>query len=116
MTRLVIIIILAFPLFFIAQTNSNDEDYTNNNVLRYDDFNYKPNIKTIQFNEISWEYATPLISLDGNEQLELSFDDIDGDVKQYSITFVHCNADWTPSDLMISEYLNGYVNLINTKL
>jgi len=115
MTRLVIIILLAFPLFFISQTNSNDEDYTNNNVLRYDDFNYKPNIKTIQFNEISWEYATPLISLDGNEQLELSFDDIDGDVKQYSITFVHCNADWTPSDLMISEYLNGFfeLNILN---
>ena len=48
----------------------------------------------------------------------LSFDDIDGDVKQYSITFVHCNADWTPSDLMISEYLNGFfeLNILNFSL
>lgn len=94
----------------MAQAPAED-DYVNDNVLKYDDYNYKPNIKTIQFYESSWEYAPPIISLDGSEQLQLSFDDLDGDQKQFSLTFVHCNADWTPSDLMISEYLNGFYDL-----
>src|SRR5690606_3111144 len=48
-------------------------------------------------------------------QLELSFDDLEGDQKQYTVSFIHCNADWTPSDLMVSEYLDGYydINIIN---
>jgi len=80
-------------------------------VLKYDDYSYKANIKTIQFHETSWDYAAPILSLNGGEILELSFDDLDGDKKQYAITFVHCNADWTPSDLMTSEYLSGFFDL-----
>lgn len=98
-----------------AQTKAGDDDYVNDNVLKYDDYTYKSNIKTVQMFESSWEFSAPLINLNGEEQLKLSFDDLDGDVKQYSLTFVHCNADWTPSDLMISEYLNGFfdLNIIN---
>ena len=35
--------------------------------------------------------------------------------KNYTLTFVLCNADWTPSDLMASEYLGGFsdVNIFN---
>ncbi len=98
---------------FLAQEGA--DDYVNDNVLKYDDYVYKPNIRTVQFHLTTWEYAAPVISLNGNEQVELSFDDLDGDQKQYTFSFVHCNADWTPSDLMISEYMNGYydINIIN---
>jgi hypothetical protein len=94
-----------------AQIASEDEDYVNDNVLKYDDYVYKSNIKTVQFHEVSWDYAAPVIKLNGGDQLELSFDDLDGDKKQYSLTFIHCNADWTPSNLMVSEYLNGFYDL-----
>ena len=102
------------PLFCFSQ-KSTDEDYVNDNVLKYDDYNYKTNIKTVQCYEATWEYAAPIIDLNTTEQIKLSFDDLDSDKKQYSLTFVHCNADWTPSDLMISEYLSGYfdLNIIN---
>ncbi|MBA3664762.1 MAG: DUF5103 domain-containing protein [Bacteroidetes bacterium] len=98
----------------LAQT-AEEDDYVNDNVLKYDDYNYKSNIKTVQIHESAWEYSTPMINLNSTEQIQLSFDDIEGDQKQYSVSFVHCNADWTPSDLMISEYLSGYfdLNLIN---
>lgn len=111
---------LCFILFFLtgnlfSQTVTAEDDYVNDNVLKYDDYNYKPGIKTIEIHESTWEYSTPLIDLNSNEQIELSFDDLDGDQKQYSVSFIHCNSDWTPSDLMISEYLNGFfdLNLIN---
>jgi hypothetical protein len=92
-----------------------EEDYVNDNVLRYDNYIYKPNIKTVQFFESSWEYAAPVIPLNSGQQIELDFDDLDGDQKRYSLSFVHCNADWTPSDLVISEYLTGFfdLNIIN---
>lgn len=102
---------LLFPLLFSAQSKTEDDDYVNDNVLKYDDYIYRPVIRTVQFHEKSWEYSAPIIPLGGSEQLELSFDDMDGDKKQYSLTFIHCNADWTPSDLMISEYLNGFYDL-----
>jgi len=114
--RTFLLAVLFVPVLCFAQTKiAEEEDYVNDNVLRYDDYVYKSNIKTVQFHESSWDYAVPVIALNGGEQIELSFDDLDSDQKQYSITFVHCNADWTPSDLMSSEYLNGFfdLNIIN---
>jgi len=111
MSRLFLLFLFFLPFIFNAQTTTPEEDYVNGNVLKYDDYSYKANIKTIQFHETSWDYAAPILSLNGGEILELSFDDLDGDKKQYAITFVHCNADWTPSDLMTSEYLSGFFDL-----
>jgi hypothetical protein len=105
---------LSLLLFFFLMLHkgiAQDEDYANDNVLKYDDYIYKPGIRTVQFHESSWDYAAPVISLRSNELLQLSFDDMDADQKQYSVSFVHCNADWTPSNLMQGEYLNGYYDL-----
>lgn len=111
----VIFLLSLLPLAFFSQSKFEEEDYVNDNVLKYDDYVYKSNIKTIQFHESSWDYAAPVIPLNGGQLIELSFDDLDADQKQYAITFVHCNADWTPSDLMISEYITGFfdINIIN---
>jgi hypothetical protein len=40
----------------------------------------------------------------------VSFDDLDADIKNYYYTIVHCNSDWTASDLMESEYISGFTN------
>jgi hypothetical protein len=107
--------LLTSSLFITAQTNTDDDDYVNDNVLRYDDYVYRPNIRTVQFREPGWDYGLPIILLNSTEQLQLDFDDLDADKKQYTVTFVHCNSDWTPSNLMVSEYLNGFydLNLLN---
>jgi hypothetical protein len=101
--------------FTFSQNEEKEEEYVNHRVLKYDDVNYSSNIKTILFHETTWEYSAPLINLNSGEQLELSFDDLDGDQKQYSVSFIHCNADWTPSDLRAMEYLNGFneIHILN---
>jgi hypothetical protein len=109
-------VLIAFLLFsFLVPAQDNNDDYVNDNALKYDDYAYKPNIKTILTHEASWDYAAPIVDLNSNEQIELSFDDLEGDRKQYSISFVHCSAEWTPSSLMESEYMSGYfdLNIIN---
>jgi hypothetical protein len=108
-----ILLVLCFSAIGFAQTA--DDDYVNDNALRYDDYAYKPTIKTAQLYGTQWEFSPALIEMNTGEQLQLSFDDLDGDQKQYSISFVHCNSDWTPSNLMIMEYMDGFadMNIIN---
>ncbi len=40
----------------------------------------------------------------------LSFDDLTADEADYYYKIVHCNYDWTPSNLLKSQYLNGLDN------
>lgn len=106
------VVIFSFVLFVQwGSIRAQEEDYVNDKQLRYGDYVYVPTIRTVQFHEISWEYAPPVLEFGSGKQLELSFDDLENDQKQYSLSLVHCNADWTPSDLMISEYLSGFFDL-----
>ncbi len=49
--------------------------------------------------------------IDGSEAentLEISFDEMSHDVHQYSYRVVHCNRDWTESDISSYEYVDGF--------
>jgi len=65
-------------------------------------------IKTVLFHRNGWDLSPPLIRFNTDEKLKLSFDDLDGDVKEYIYTIVHCNANWEPSDLRQDQYIDGY--------
>ena len=106
---------LLLCIAFLFSATAQEDEYVNDNVLKYDDYIYKPGIRTVQLHESSWEYAAPIIAMGRGEQLSFSFDDLNPEQKQYSMTFVHCNADWTPSNLMQGEYLNGFydINILN---
>jgi hypothetical protein len=62
-------------------------------------------IKTIQLQELGSERQIPLIEL--GKTLQFSFDDINGDEADYYYKIIHCDFDWTASQLMKSEYLRG---------
>ena len=40
--------------------------------------------------------------------MELSFDDLDGDVKTFYYTYQLCNADWTPVQVSTLDYIRGF--------
>ncbi len=44
-----------------------------------------------------WEISYPVLDLQSNNQLLLSFDDLSDEIKDYSYKIIHCNADWTAS-------------------
>ena len=49
--------------------------------------------------------------IDGSEAentLEISFDEMSHDVHQYSYRVLHCNRDWTESDISSYEYVDGF--------
>ncbi len=52
--------------------------------------------------------------IDGSEAdntLEISFDEMSHDVHQYSYHVVHCNMDWTESDISSYEYVEGFTTM-----
>lgn len=54
-----------------------------------------------------WE-RVPMITLDSDETMEFSFDEMSHEYHRYTYHITHCDAQWKPSDLLESEYLNGF--------
>ena len=71
---------------------------------------YKSNIKTVKLFKSGDMYSYPVIMLNSNEQLELHFDDMDADVKYYYYSFQLCNADWTPANIQLFDYIRGFTS------
>ena len=65
-------------------------------------------IKTIIFKGNTRESALPIVKL--NERITLSFDAINANEEDYYYIIDHYNFDWTPSQLMKSEYMRGFDN------
>lgn len=63
------------------------------------------NIKTVTFVQ-NGQNAIPIFSL--TDSFQLQFDDLYGDESNYYYQIVHCDYDWTPSQLSKSEYIQGF--------
>lgn len=78
-----------------------------NQQFVYDNKVYLPQIKTVQCYNTNKEQSLPVITLNSNEKLLFSFDDLTGGSKIYSYTVVHCTSDWKPSRISPLDYLDG---------
>jgi len=72
-----------------------------------EEVNPPENIKTIIFKGPT-EDQFPVVLL--GESMTLEFDDITAKEQDYYYKIVHCNYDWTPSQLLKSQYLAGMDN------
>ena len=74
------------------------------------DVNYTENIETVQINPLDDPLGDPFLVLgDNSSKLLLSFDLFGKEYETFEYTFVHCDADWVPTeDLIPSEYIEGY--------
>jgi hypothetical protein len=50
----------------------------------------------------------PVLRLNSSDKMELHFDDLDGDVKNYYCSLVLCNEDWTPAEVSDMDYIKGF--------
>ncbi|MGH2553806.1 MAG: DUF5103 domain-containing protein [Chitinophagaceae bacterium] len=76
---------------------------------------YKPNIRTVKLYKYGDIYSYPVLFLNSSDQMELHFDDLDGDYKNYYYTFQLCNADWTAANITSYDYIRGFqTNRITT--
>lgn len=64
--------------------------------------------KSLQVRLVGNDYFPPIITLNGDDKIKISFDEL-SEVQSYlRYSVVHCNADWTPSNLIESEYVSGF--------
>jgi len=64
------------------------------------------NIKSIQLRTLEKDNFSTIIPL--GKSIELSFDDLDADQKEYSYKIEHMTFDWKPSNIFSNEYIEGF--------
>lgn len=67
---------------------------------------FAQNIKTVQLRPLDEKRFSAIVPL--GTVLELSFDDLDADNKEYQYKIEHMTFDWKPSALTSSQYINGF--------
>ena len=68
------------------------------------------NIKTVLLHKKENNLSLPIINLKSDEQLKLSFDDLNYESSVLYITIEHYDAMWKKSNLMQSEYIDGFTS------
>lgn len=92
-------------LFFLPALLIGQED----GPYFFKDYNYEDGIKSVKFYSADLELSFPMIDLRSSSFLTLSFDDVESDeARDFQYKLIHCNADWTPSDLSSFEYLDRF--------
>ncbi len=69
---------------------------------------FNERVKSLQVRLASDETAPPVIMIDTGDQLIFSFDHLAEERSYLRYRLIHCNADWQPSILVDSEFLDGF--------
>ena len=69
---------------------------------------FNPRIKSVKLYRSGDQLSFPVLPLNGNDVLQLEFDELDTRVNNYYYSFQLCNADWTPSILTSFDYTRGF--------
>ena len=88
---------------FIDSLNTNNLKNVFKNEI------YNNNIKTALLYNADNINEIPIINLNNLEKLHMSFDDLSGGVKNYYYTISHCSSKWIETDLMKSDYIDGFI-------
>lgn len=91
--------------FFLAFLLWN---YAYSFAVMYDNQVFVSYIKTVQFFPTENEMGFAAIQLNSPETLVLHFDDLSNKSKTFYYTVQQCRADWSPSDMNIMEYTEGF--------
>ena len=76
--------------------------------IRYEDHNYLPEIRSVEFYNRSKEQSIPVIVLGGNDDLLLAFDDLRGGTRNLYYSLEHCDATWKSSGLSPIDYMESF--------
>ncbi len=102
------ILLLLFTILISSNLISQDvEDYYDDDQIRYDDYIYNSDFKSVKLFKTGFNLSPPVVELGSGGTLTLMFDDLSANTSTYYYTFILCNADWTPSDLLPMEYMDG---------
>lgn len=97
-----------FKLFFLILYAYSISKPIFANEIEYKNKIYQANIKTVILSQANnLNIRTPVIRLGTADKLHLSFDHLQAKNEFFQYTFIHCDANWLPSSIYNSEYLEG---------
>jgi hypothetical protein len=85
----------------VGGKGAKQEEILNNYV-------YKENLKSVKIFPEGWEIGYPVIDIRKPNRLVFSFDDLTTETKNYSYTLIHCDSDWKRSEILQTNYLQGF--------
>lgn len=98
---------LSIILFSLSSININT--FASENTV-YKNRIFRSNIKTIQFFNSKSNLSYPVIELNSENQLVLTFDELGDESKDYYYTIKHCTTSWQESFLQPYDYIDGFEN------
>ena len=105
------------PVFLLFISVSNL--FAQNKQLRFEDFTYESNIKSVLLypligdaHDAARNLNPPVIMLQDSKNLWLEFDDLKASYEQFHVKILSCTMDWKQSVLSEIEYMPEYNDLI----
>jgi Domain of unknown function (DUF5103) len=98
-------------ILFLLLLASIFQDLFAQKQLRYTDLSYEEQVKTVMiYPEAPTERANlhPSIASIHQQNLILEFDDIQDNKENYYAKIIHCNYDWSPSNLKDLDFIQTY--------
>ncbi len=96
------------PLLIKDISGNSHQDTQNKKDSEFTDHIYDPDIRTVLIFKKGFQLNPPVISLENQDQLEVRFDDHYPQTRTYAYSIEHCTHDWKSSDLIESEYIDGF--------
>lgn len=100
MNKLFILIFSLLPILLFSQEEDTLPFLSENAVL-------SPNLRTVKCHLAGFPIANPIININSGK-IQLSFDDMEGDVVNYTYDVTICNKNWEKTKLEPLEYKDGY--------
>jgi len=97
-------------IFFFASTALSVAGLAQKTLV-FSDQVYEPQIKTVQLypdHGGTTDYLSPAVSVLNQSALVIEFDDLAATRNNYYAKIIHCNYDWTKSNLVDLDYLTDY--------
>ena len=93
--------ILSLLMLLPLVLSAADVDDTMNGI-------FDSRFKTLQVKLEGNDYAPPVIALESDDRVVISFDELTEEHSYLRYSLVHCNANWQPSGLVDSEFVDGF--------
>lgn len=78
------------------------------NITRYENYTYIPEIKSVEFYNRSKEQSIPVYIFGSQDNLILGFDDLRGGSRNISYSIEHCDSEWNSSRLSPIDFVDGF--------
>ena len=81
---------------------------TPENTIRYENYTYIPEIKTVEFYNLTKEQSIPVYTLGSSDNLLFAFDDLRAGSRNLTYSIEHCDSEWKNSRLSPIDYMDGF--------